>query len=197
MGSTTAIWNKFEKWCRLVILLQEGGESVCKHILHTELGVPTDGGGMYKYLQKYEVDIKRTVKYGYQKKILLPANGHIDETKLDIPLFCYIIQILDKNKNYPSIENLRYMRNDLFHMEGNRRNMSEQEFNDQWDKAVQLLNGLNFGMSLLNSLKSDDLVKNQQYKMTLDDILKTGKVRYILLDVNNNHISKPSHQMSL
>ena len=89
------------------------------------------------------------------------------------------------------------MRNDLFHMEGNRRNMSEQEFNDQWDKAVQLLNGLNFGMSLLNSLKSDDLVKNQQYKMTLDDILKTGKVRYILLDVNNNHISKPSHQMSL
>ena len=177
MGSTQAIWNKFEKWCRLVILLQEGGESVCKHILHTELGVPTDGGEMYKYLQSYEADIKKTIKHGYQKKSLLPADGHIDETKLDIPLFSYIIEILDKNKNYPSIEKLRYLRNDLFHMEENRRNMSDQEFNDQWDKVVQLLNGLNFDTSLLNGLKGDNLVKNQRYKMTLDDLLRTGKAR--------------------
>ena len=176
MGSTQAIWNKFEKWCRLVILLQEGGEYVCKHILHTELGVPTDGGEMYKYLQSYEADIKKEINYPYQKKVLLPADGHIDETKLDIPLFSYIIKILDKNKNYQSIEKLRFMRNDLFHMEGNRRNMSEQEFDDQWDKVVQLLNGLNFGMSSLNSLKSDDLVKTQHHKITLDDILRTGKV---------------------
>ena len=59
MGSTQEIWSKFEKWCRLVILVQEGGESVCKHILHTEMNVPTEGGEMYKYLESYKDDIKK------------------------------------------------------------------------------------------------------------------------------------------
>ena len=177
MASNQAIWNKFEKWTRLVIMLQQGGESVCKYILHTEMGVPTDGAEMYKHLKNYEADIKRTIRYDYQKKILLPANKHIDKTKLDIPLFSYIIQILDKNKKYPSIKELRFMRNDLFHMEENRRNMSQKEFDDQWDKVAQLLYGLKYGMSSLNSLKSDDLARNQDHKTTMDDILEKGKVR--------------------
>ena len=69
------------------------------------------------------------------------------------------------------------MRNDLFHMEENRRNMSEQEFNDQWDKLTQLLKDLNFDMSSLSSLKSIDLVMEQDHKTTLDDILRKGKVK--------------------
>lgn len=177
MGSTPAVCRKFEKWCRLVILLQEGGESVCKYILHNKLDVPTDGGEMYKHFQSYEADIRKTIKYSYQKEIILPANKHIDEKKIDIPLFSYMIQILDKNKTYSSIENLRFMRNDLFHMEENRRNMSEQEFNDQWDKLTQLLKDLNFDMSSLSSLKRIDLVMEQDHKTTLDDILRKGKVK--------------------
>ena len=177
MSSTQDVCNKFEKWCRLVILLQEGGESACKDILHTELRVPTDGGEMYKHLQSYEADIKEKITTGYQKRILLPNDKQIDIEKLDIPLFSYIIEILDKNKKYPSIKKLRYMRNDLFHMEGNQRNMSEQEFNVQWNKVEQLLNGLNFDMSSVINLKDVNLVINQQNKTTLDDILKKGKVK--------------------
>ena len=176
MGSTQAIWNKYEKWCRLVILLQEGGESVCKHIIYSDMRVPADGRKMYKYLKRYEADIKNSIPHKYQKEILLPASKHVDETKLDVPLLSYMIQILDKDKNYPSIPKLRYIRNNLFHMDGKQRNMTMQEFDDRWDKVVQLLNGLNFNKSLLNSLKSDDLVTNQQHIATLDHILRKGKV---------------------
>ena len=176
MGSTQAVCNKFEKWCRLVILLQEGEESVCKYIFHTEMGVPTDGGEMYKHLQSYEADIKKNIKYSYQKEIVLRTDKHVDKTKLDIHLFSYIIQTLDKNKKYPSIQNLRYIRNDLFHMEEKRRNMSGQEFNYQWNKVEQLLNDFNFDMRSLISLKHINLVMNQHHKTTLDDILKNGKV---------------------
>ena len=68
MGSTQAVCNKFEKWCRLVILLQESEESVCKYIFHTEMGVPTDGGEMYKNLQSYEADIKKKHKVQLPKR---------------------------------------------------------------------------------------------------------------------------------
>lgn len=174
MGSTQEIWSKFEKWCRLVILVQEGGESVCKHILHTEMNVPTEGGEMYKYLESYKDDIKKSKMFSYQRKILLPDDGIIDTTKLDIPLFTYVIQILDKSKKYPSIENLRYKRNELFHMEEVQRNMTSKQFNGLWDEVAQLLNGLNFDMSLLNSLKSDNLFLNQHHKMILGYILEKG-----------------------
>ena len=177
MSSTQDVCNKFEKWCRLVILLQEGGESACKYILHTEMGVPTDGGEMYKHLKSYEADIKKTIMTGYQKKILLPADKQIDIKKLDIPLFSYIIQILDKNKKYPSIKELRNKRNKLFHMEGDQRNMSEQDFNAQWNEVEKLLNGLNFDTSSVINLKDVNLVTNQQHKTTLDDILKEGTVK--------------------
>lgn len=91
-------------------------------------------------------------------------------------MFSYIIQTLDKNKKYPSIQNLRYIRNDLFHMEEKRRNMSGQEFNYQWNKVEQLLNDFNFDMRSLISLKHINLVMNQHHKTTFDDILKKGKV---------------------
>ena len=176
MGSTQDIWNRFERWCRLIILVQEGGESVCKHILYKEMNVPTEGGEMYKYLQNYKDDIQKSKMFGYQRKVLFPDDRVIDKTKLDIPLFTYIIQILDKFKKYPSIEKLRFKRNELFHMEEVRRNMSLQEFSDLWDEVVQLLNGLNYDMSLLNSFKSDDLFLNQHYKMTLGYILQEGNI---------------------
>ena len=51
-------------------------------------------------------------------------------------------------------------------MNGKQRNMTMQEFDDRWDKVVQILNGPNFNKSLLNSLKSDDLVTNQQHRNT-------------------------------
>lgn len=182
MSSSQDIFSKYEKWNRLVMLIQEGGESVCKYILHTEIGVPTEGQEMHKYLQKYATDIKKSKMYGYEKKTLLTEDGNIDTTKLDLKLSTYIIEILDKNKKYPLILTLRYKRDELFHMEEVQRNMSEKEFDDRWNELSRLLKDLNCDLSSLQSLKHVSRFPNQDDKETMDGILRKGSlIKFISL----------------
>ena len=181
MGSSQDIWNRFKKWCRLSILVQEGGEYVCKHILYTEMNVPKGGKEMYRHLKSYETSIKKSKMFPYQKKALLPVNEDIDTTKLDIALFTYIIQILDdpSKPNYPRIEELRFKRNELFHMKEDQRNMSELEFDDHWNEVSHLLTDLiaTFDMSTLNRIKSDNLFSNPDQKEMLEAILFQGNLK--------------------
>ena len=99
--------------------------------------------------------------FPFQKKALLPANEDINTTKLDIALFTYIIQILDylSKSNYPRIKQLTFKRNELFHMKEDQRNMSEPEFDNQWNEVSQLLTYLmkTFDMTTFNRFKSDNL----------------------------------------
>ena len=54
MASPTDAWNKHRNWCRLVILLHEGGESIVKQIL-SKMGVDiTDGSQIYKKMKPHE-----------------------------------------------------------------------------------------------------------------------------------------------
>lgn len=177
MSSSQDIFSKYEKWNRLVMLIQEGGESVCKYILHTEMGVPIEGQEMHKYLQKYATDIKKSKMYGYEKKTLLNEDGNIDTTKLDLKLSTFIIEILDKNKKYPLIPTLRYKRNELFHMEEVQRNMSEKEFDDRWNELSRLLKGLNCDLSSLQSLKHVNRFPNRDDRESLDGNLRKGSAK--------------------
>ena len=180
MGSSQDIWNSFEKWCRLAILVQEGGEAVCKNILKG-MKVPEGGKEMYRHLKSHETSIKKSKMFPYQKKALLPFNEDIDTTKLDIALYTHIIQILDDpiKPNYPKIEQLRFKRNELFHMKEDQRNMSKSEFDDRWNEVSQLLTDLitTFDMSTLNGFKSDNLFSNADQKKTLEDILVKGSIK--------------------
>ena len=181
MGSSQDIWNRFEKWCRLAILVQEGGEHVCKYILYTEMNVPKGGKEMYRHLKSYETRIKKSKMFPYQKKALLPVNEDIDTAKLDIALFTYIIQILDdpSKPNYPRIEQLRFKRNELFHMKEDQRNMSEPEFDDHWNEVSHLLTELitTFDMSTLSKFKTDNVFSNPDQKQMLEAILVKGIVK--------------------
>ena len=181
MCSSQDIWNRFGRWCRLAILVQEGGESVCKSILHIELNVPKGGKEMYRHLKSYETSINNSRMFPYQKKALLPVNEDIDITKLDIALFTYIIQILDdpNQPKYPRIEQLRFKRNELFHMKEDQRNMSEPEFNNQWNEVSQLLTDLmkTFDMTTFDRFKSENLFSNPDKKKMLEDILVKGSVK--------------------
>ena len=180
MCSSQDIWNRFEKWCRLAILVQEGGESACKYILK-EMKVPESGKEMYRHLKSYETSIKKSNMFPYQKKALLPVNEDIDTTKLDIALYTYIIQILDDpiKPNYPKIEQLRFKRNELFHMKEDKRNMSKAEFDVRWNEVSQLLTDLvtTFDMSNLNGFKRDNLFSNPDQKKILEDILLKGSAK--------------------
>ena len=177
MSSSQDIVSKYEKWNRLLMLIQEGGESVCKYILHTEMGVPKEGQEMHKYLQKYATDIKRSRIHGYDKKIFLNEDGNIDTTKLDLRLFTFIIEILDKNKKYPLVPTLRYKRNELFHMDEVQRNMSEKEFDDRWNELSRLLKDLNCDLSSLQSLKHVNRFPNQDDRESLDGNLRKGSAK--------------------
>ena len=61
------VWNKYRRWCRLVILLHEGGETVYKDTLY-KIGVTdiTDGAEIYRKLEPYKAEIKKMASF--QKK---------------------------------------------------------------------------------------------------------------------------------
>ena len=170
MSSVRNTAKKFDKWCRLVILIEEAGQSVCKDILHKRMHVPTEGQGIYKYLQHYRTEIEKYKLQAYQEKILLPDDGVIDKKQLDLPMYTYIIQILDEAKQYSSIKRLRYKRNKLFHMEEDRRDMCEEEFEEYWEQVSQMLKSLDYDMVLLNSLKSEAPFLTQEREETLKNI---------------------------
>ena len=182
MGSCQDIWNKFEKWCRLAILVQAGGESVCKDILK-ELKVPEGGKDMYEHLKDHKIRITNSKKmFPFQKKALLPDSEDIDTTKLDIALFTHIIEILDdpSKPKYPRIKELRFKRNELFHMKEDQRDMSELEFDNRWNEVSQLFTNLitTFDMSTLSGLKNDNLFSNPDQKKILEDTLVKGSLKY-------------------
>ena len=173
------IWDKFRKWCRLVLLLQEGGETVCKDIL-LNMGVDMKNGGkIYQKLEQHRTEMKKLARY--QKDILLPDSKNVDTSKLDLSLQTHIIGILDKTK-LPVMKELRDKRNELFHMGEKKRDMTEQMFNDYWDQLSKLLTGLNYDMKLLSSLKIDNDL-SEQLKQRLEDILCyiQGRVELLFL----------------
>lgn len=177
MSSSQDIFSKYEKWNHLLMLIQEGGESVCKYVLHVEMGVPTEGREMYKYLQKYADDILTSKMYGHEIKILLNEDRNIDTRRLGLQLYTFIIQILDKNNKYPLIPKLRYRRNELFHMEEFRRNISEKEFDDRWNELSRLLMNFNLDLSSLQSLKHVNRLPNRDDRESLNGNLRKGRAK--------------------
>lgn len=139
MAFSQVNFNRYEYWSRLVALIEEEGESVCKFILHTEMGVPTEEEEMYKYLLNFKTNIRRSNMSLYQKRVLLPEDGRIDKTKLDIALYTHLINMMGKKEIYPRIEWLRFKRNELMHM---KKDLSVLAFNRLWDEKSQALNSL-------------------------------------------------------
>ena len=115
-------WDKYQRWCRLVILLHEWGETLIKDLLN-KLGIDIKNGAqLYQKLEPHEKTIKK-MPYYLQATILLPTK--VDATKLDLSSLSHVIRIVDTQKQYPGISNLRYMRNDLFFMSNSQRDMSQ------------------------------------------------------------------------
>ena len=168
MTSPADPWNKYRKWCRLVILLHEGGEEIVKDILD-QIGVDiTDGAKIYQKLKPYE-KTKLKNKPGYLKKILLPLSEVVDTSKLDFSARCHIIEVLDTHKQFPLIGKLRNRRNDFFHMSVEEKDMTEQQFNKYWKDISQLLKDFGYDVNILIGLKTDDQL-SEDHRKRLDHI---------------------------
>ena len=155
MASPADAWNKHRNWCRLVILLHEGGESIVKRIL-AQMGVDiTNGSEIYQKMKLHEKDRLKKVPY-YLRKDLLPDSKVVDTTKLDFSARCHIIQVLDTQTQFPEIEKLRDKRNDLFHKSDDEKNMGDQQFNKYWDEISQLLTDFGYDVSKLIHLKTSE-----------------------------------------
>ena len=174
MASHHHIWKKFGKWCRLIILIHRGGEFVCKDILSQKMGIKdtTDGAEIYRKLKPYEKKIK-TMAID-QQKALLPDNEVTDTIKMDLSLITCIIQILDTTQNYPLIAELRLKRIELFHLAECKRDLTEQLFNEHWDKISQSLTNLQYNIDLMKELKTEDPL-SQEHEKTLKDITHNMK----------------------
>ena len=70
MASSLDIWNKYQRWCRLLILLCKGGGFVCKDIL-SKMGIKdvTDGAEIYSKLRPYKRKIQEMGFYHPKKSI--------------------------------------------------------------------------------------------------------------------------------
>ena len=168
MTSLRSIWNKYPRWCRLLILIHQSGEYLWKDILY-KVGLKdlADGAEIYRRLKPYEKEIN---ELGVNiRKTLLPDNKVIDTEKMDISLSTHIIQIIDKTQDYASISKLRQKRIELLYMREGERNITEQQFNTYWNEISELLTSLHYKMDLINRLKTEyNLV--EKYGQTLKDI---------------------------
>ena len=168
MDSIPDIWSKYTRWCRLLILLDQGGKSICSDILF-KLGIKNakDGAEIYSKLKPHREKIK---KMGfYHQETLLPNNGVIDKDKVDISLSTHIIQILDKKNTYSLITELRIMINRLLLLPEWKRDITEQQFEDSWAKISELLHNLDYNVNLIKGLKTEDLLP-QEHENILKDI---------------------------
>ena len=183
MASHPDINRKYLKWNCIVVLLHEGGETVCERKLY-EIGVDvTDGRELYRKLEPQKIKINKMPLY--QQKILLPFSKVTNTTKLDLSLLTHIIEILNTTNNYQfmnSIKNLRHYRNDLFHMNNKEIDISEWTFKFFWDHISQELEYLGYDMSLLEGLRTGDHLSPRNEKI-LKDILQREKGRVDLLSL--------------
>ena len=174
------IWNKYQRWCRLLIVLYKAGGSICNDILH-KMGIENtkDGAEIYNILEPHREKIE---KMGiYHKETLLPDNRVIDKDKLDISLSTHIIQILDKKHTYSLITELRKKLNKLLLMPEPKRNIGEDQFDRFWAEVSELLEKFDYDLNLIERLKTEDHL-TQEEKNVLKDICQKigGSVELIL-----------------
>ena len=181
MGSSDNIWNKYQRWCRLLILLCKGGGFVCKDIL-SKMGIKdiADGAEIYSKLRPYKRKIQEMGFY--HQKNLLPDNEVIDTTKMDITLSTHIIEILDQRQDYSQMLKLRGLWIKLLHMPECERSITEQQFIEYWNEISYLLKVLNYDMNLVKGLETEGHL-SQELENTLQDITHKieGRVWYLFI----------------
>ena len=177
MASSLDIWNKYQRWCRLLILLCKGGGFVCKDIL-SKMGIKdvTDGAEIYSKLRPYKRKIQEMGFY--HQKNLLPDNEVIDTSKMDITLSTHIIQILDQQQDYSRILKLRSLWIKLLHMPEGERSMTEQQFKEYWDEISLLLEIFHYDINLVKGLETEGHL-SQELENTLQDITHKIKGRVL------------------
>ena len=157
-----SLWKYYEKWLRLVTLIDHAGKKICHDLLFITEKLPEDGKLLYNILMYQEYSIKPNRD---QHSILHPQNHCTDKSEFDISLHIRIIQGLCGNKYEQYLDNLRKLRNRLFHR--GCTNLTETDFNTLWNDASNILELYNFDVSSVAGLKDCEFSLPQEYGKSL------------------------------
>ena len=130
-------------WIWLIAFFDNAGKVLCQNILHKKENVPVDGKEFYSMLQNYQ----KQMHFQIHKEMLCPSDQFIDESKFDLLIYTAVIQIMygDRYKNV--IQDLRNLRNQLYHMR--KKSLSPKELENWWSCACN--------MFLKHGLEDDDI----------------------------------------
>ena len=135
--------EEYGNWLRLITFIDNAGRTLCQNILHKKEKVPVDGKGFYSMLQNY----KNRMHFQIHKEILGPLDQIIDESKFDLLLYMTVIHMIYDDRYEDVIQDLRSMRNQLFHM--GKKSLSAEDFENLWSRV--------FNMFHKHGLKDDDI----------------------------------------
>ena len=152
--------QEYEKWVRLTTLIDFAGRHLCYDVLFKTEKMPTDGALLYTELEGLKSKICR---FRDQREIVFPSSNFTDHNKFDLTLFTSIIENKFGDKYKKLVYDLRLVRNKEFHR-GNKKTLSDTEFNKLWNDITKMLESHGFDMKLVNDLKSTDLFSHQKFK---------------------------------
>ena len=161
-SSVGNLWNRYEKWLRLMTVVHHSGKEICYNLLFTKRRLPTDGKSLFNFLK---INEKRINPDEHQKSILYPPNEKTDPFEFDIPLYTKIIQGYYGRYYYSLVKDLRTLRNKMFH-KGNAE-LTEKEFKDLWEEISRILQSHDFDMDSVAKLKDCNFSQLQEYENPL------------------------------
>ena len=148
----------YENWLRLVVLIDSAGRRLCYEILHTKEQLPVDGAQLYCRLQSY----KSNMHFQVYEEILSPSNKIIDEKKFDLLVYTVVIQFMFGVKYKELLQDVRDMRNKIFHMKD--VSICSTKFEQLWSDACNRLCKTGFHIELPNILRYCDLFSVEEYR---------------------------------
>ena len=156
-AASITLSQEYEKWLRIMTLIDFAGRRLCQDVLFTQEKLPADGTLLYEELK----DLKSAIcRFPDQYEILCPANGITDHTKFDLTLLTSIINKKFGNKYKSLVNDLRDARNRECHR-GNKI-LSAAEFEQLWNDTTDMLTQYGFDVSLVNELKGCDIFSQYQ-----------------------------------
>ena len=172
------ISKEYDRWLRVLILIDYGGRQLCQNILFNQEELPMDGVG----LQNKLLHLRNLNKNQLEK--VWPSNGEPpDYETFDVTLLTDIIKGKFGARYRPVVRDLKYWRNEIFHR-GNKR-LSIDEFRQLWRNISDMLQHHGFNLRSINfksirDLEVCDIILHQDYRHIIEFILQ-GSIDVFLL----------------
>ena len=203
------IFSQNEFWIRLVTLLKHAGIEVLRNIFHDPSygGRSRDPATLYSELQPYESNVRNCLKKRIlaqdQYDLIYPLNGKTDSNTFDITLLIFLIinctrvkppmgrkgwqeKTLDDSDETIGayILRLRKFRNKIIHC----FEMTFQEFHENWNYAIHILDKLGYDINSVRDLKNGSLSDLETFKISI----LQAKIKHLesSIDILSTGISK-------